>query len=587
MTTSDVVCGTWTTSADIDLDACPDAVTYLAGTAGKDNITFNWTTSLPRAYYSIDYEANSIWKTLSWGETDQKSLTVPAAEDGIYYCHLEPMVEVEPGKYQRIGTYYETYVPFFTSTTYHVEVTASKGGYLTWGDVNGDYGDGFVINLSAYSESGYYFDKWSDGVTDYYRSLVVSSDTAIQALFAPYVKLTMTSTAGGNVAVESNWEAANYDVYSYKKGAIAKLTAEPETGYEFIQWSDGVKTFSRNITMDKDLAIEAQFAAVDPGKPQYTINVDPEDYTKGDVNSYGGTYYVGTVLELIATPKTGYDFDQWSDGSKNNPRTYTVTKDDYLIASFKQKMISLSVSAGEGGTVTPVGDFTYPYGEMVVVKAKANDDYHFVNWSDGSVMAERQLKLTENINLKANFALNDARTVVAAISFTGFEGFFKAGMTWNNDAMYQLYTRMVPGAGTGNWWGSTMQNLYKWDEGAMTYNQVPSSPGTVLTAGKYYYEVQIYIGGADGLAYRLPTTKEPDMIVTIDGNNWPYTNSDYSVEKTYSCDWIMSPEFTLSEATAVDNVQGGMVQCTKVLENGQLFILRDGKIYNAQGAEIK
>ena len=38
---------------------------------------------------------------------------------------------------------------------------------------------------------------------------------------------------------------------------------------------------------------------------------------------------------------------------------------------------------------------------------------------------------------------------------------------------------------------------------------------------------------------------------------------------------------------AVDEVQGDMVQCTKVIENGQLYILRDGKVFNLQGAQVK
>lgn len=39
--------------------------------------------------------------------------------------------------------------------------------------------------------------------------------------------------------------------------------------------------------------------------------------------------------------------------------------------------------------------------------------------------------------------------------------------------------------------------------------------------------------------------------------------------------------------TAIDKVQGDKVQGTKVLRNGQLFIERDGKIYNVQGAQVK
>ena len=39
--------------------------------------------------------------------------------------------------------------------------------------------------------------------------------------------------------------------------------------------------------------------------------------------------------------------------------------------------------------------------------------------------------------------------------------------------------------------------------------------------------------------------------------------------------------------TAIDKVQGDKVQGTKVLRNGQLFIERDGKIFNALGVEVK
>ena len=38
--------------------------------------------------------------------------------------------------------------------------------------------------------------------------------------------------------------------------------------------------------------------------------------------------------------------------------------------------------------------------------------------------------------------------------------------------------------------------------------------------------------------------------------------------------------------TAISNVQSDNVQSTKVLRNGQLFIIRDGRTYNAQGQEI-
>ena len=38
---------------------------------------------------------------------------------------------------------------------------------------------------------------------------------------------------------------------------------------------------------------------------------------------------------------------------------------------------------------------------------------------------------------------------------------------------------------------------------------------------------------------------------------------------------------------AVDNIQSDDVQCTKVIRDGQFFIEKNGKRYNAQGVAVK
>ena len=49
-----------------------------------------------------------------------------------------------------------------------------------------------------------------------------------------------------------------------------------------------------------------------------------------------------------------------------------------------------------------------------------------------------------------------------------------------------------------------------------------------------------------------------------------------------------SSEFTTTgSATAIDNVPSDRVQCTKVVRDGQIFVLRGEKVYNAQGALVK
>lgn len=49
-----------------------------------------------------------------------------------------------------------------------------------------------------------------------------------------------------------------------------------------------------------------------------------------------------------------------------------------------------------------------------------------------------------------------------------------------------------------------------------------------------------------------------------------------------------SDEFTTtSVATAVENTLNSDTPCTKVLRNGQIYILRCEKVYTLQGQEVK
>ena len=45
--------------------------------------------------------------------------------------------------------------------------------------------------------------------------------------------------------------------------------------------------------------------------------------------------------------------------------------------------------------------------------------------------------------------------------------------------------------------------------------------------------------------------------------------------------------FVFDQATGVENVQGDNVQSTKVIENGVLYIIKNGVKYNAMGQEVK
>ena len=65
-----------------------------------------------------------------------------------------------------------------------------------------------------------------------------------------------------------------------------------------------------------------------------TLTVRSANESQGSVSG-GDTFDEGSTQTVRATPKTGFAFDKWSDGSTQNPRTVKLTSDLTLTASFK------------------------------------------------------------------------------------------------------------------------------------------------------------------------------------------------------------------------------------------------------------
>ena len=79
-----------------------------------------------------------------------------------------------------------------------------------------------------------------------------------------------------------------------------------------------------------------------------TLTVRSANESQGSVSG-GGTFDEGSTQTVRATPKTGFAFDKWSDGSTKNPRTVKLTSDLTLTASFKAATTGGGGDQGSGG----------------------------------------------------------------------------------------------------------------------------------------------------------------------------------------------------------------------------------------------
>ena len=160
------------------------------------------------------------------------------------------------------------------------------------------------------------------------------------------------------------------------------VTAVPSLGAEFVRWSDGVMTATRtDNSVSDNIEVHAEFKRV--------TDVFSLKYSAGEGGTIQGetTQEVlvnGSGTEVTAVPDEGYGFIKWSDGVTTATRTDTnITQHLSVTAEFGRK-ITLSYSAGEGGTVQ--GETTQELIEGTAgtsVTAVPNEGWYFVSWTDG------------------------------------------------------------------------------------------------------------------------------------------------------------------------------------------------------------
>jgi len=73
--------------------------------------------------------------------------------------------------------------------------------------------------------------------------------------------LTVTTGEGGTVSTEGG---------TYDEGTEVTITATPSEGYEFVGWSDGETSFSRNINISADIILVAEFNISMPSYERYS-----------------------------------------------------------------------------------------------------------------------------------------------------------------------------------------------------------------------------------------------------------------------------------------------------------------------------
>ena len=321
-------------------------------------------------------------------------------------------------------------VSFVSSNSSYGTVSPSTISGVPYGSAITVSGSTVTINgTSCYAtpatdtaEYDYSFTGWSN------TSGSVTGSRTITANFSR-----TTSTATITVVAGAGGSATGGGTYYL--GDTVTLTATPNTGYRFVNW-----TFSGGSSVANPLSYEIQ-APMLGNSVTYTANFEEIPTATITVTSSGhgsasggGTFNLGDTVTLTATPDAGYRFVNWTfqgGSSVANPLSYEIQEvmlgQSVTYTANFEEIPSATITVTSSGNGTATGGGTYYLGDTVTLTATPSEGYRFVNWTftGGSSTAnpltyEIQAPMLGNsVTYTANFEEIPSATIIVNSSGNG------------------------------------------------------------------------------------------------------------------------------------------------------------------------
>jgi uncharacterized repeat protein (TIGR02543 family) len=361
------------------------------------------------ANFSLDSVYRELGINLAVDDADNSPTTV---DNKILWTN-DAAIETNPIK---MGIAYLDPAGGLYLNAFTLKLTSAKGTVASspnqlWYDSNS------VVQMTATPSTGFTFTGWSGDATGSTNplSMIMSGNKNITANFTASAvtqfSITLTTTNGT--------VAANPSQVLYDSNTVVQLTATPNTGYSFSGWS-GDATGSTNllsVTMNGNKNITANFAI-----KQYSITLTS---TNGTIaKSPNQTLYdSNTVVQLTATPNTGYSFATWSGDASGttNPLNATMNANKTISANFTLIGLPSPWATQDIGTVNPAGSATWAADSFTVKGSGADiwgaaDAFRFVSQSltgDATIIARVASQSNSNGWAKSGIMLREALTAGA------------------------------------------------------------------------------------------------------------------------------------------------------------------------------
>ncbi|TAN37689.1 MAG: hypothetical protein EPN23_04020 [Verrucomicrobia bacterium] len=297
---------------------------------------------------------------------------------------------------------------------------------------------------------------------------------------AARVTVVADPSGGGFVNVGSVVQAGGTSTATgvYPVGQLVWISALGNTNgnWSFYMWNDGITDNPRAVQVSSsDVTYTASF------RTNALVTVQASPNNGGSVTG-GGSYPIGSLQQITATPNTGWSFVNWNGDSTltNSIFSFTVPAvNTNFTANFTRQMVTVSVAAkpANAGTVS-IGNAggvsgLFQIGSSQSISATPNAMWKFGSWDDGDTNPWRTITIPAiNKTYTASFVPQDPVTITVVANPTA------GGTTTGGGSYVPGTTQTISIAVTLGW------TFTGWSDGSTqtTYSVVIPTTNTTYTA---------------------------------------------------------------------------------------------------------
>lgn len=317
------------------------------------------------------------------------------------------------------------------------------------------------------------------------------NDVVLESIPLYSIEAINGGTGGGNLAI------APFTIDGvYLPGTVVTITATPLITSTFDGWLGDASgtTNPLTITMDADKSVTALFNTI-----TYTLTTNVDGRGNGTVSLTppGGTYEIGTIVEVEAIAGADSLLSKWSGAAtgQTNPITLTMDANRELTATFKILTYTISIAtAGDGiGTVEldPAGN-VYDVNTTVSASAVAASGSRFAGW-DGLLSGTdtpAEFTAQSDATVMATFEIIPMYTLTIDLAGDGTVVLDPPGGTYEEGTKVTITATAEDGSRFGGWGGllsgtETTATTTASEDGIIvaTFNQIPSYTLSIRARG--------------------------------------------------------------------------------------------------------